>query len=152
MRTRIRAAGVAIHNDCILLHRCLDFWVLPGGEVERESSADALVRECSEELGLPARVGRFLWIVENFFDYEGELEQSIEFYYELSFPHHAEIYKQSQIQGYEHEGDEPLLFIWQPLEQLEEITILPECLPSRLKACQHGLPQQIEHVVNNQPE
>jgi ADP-ribose pyrophosphatase YjhB (NUDIX family) len=46
---------------------------LPGGHVEfKEGAEDALVREIDEELGVTARVGRFLGAVEHTFKQKGK--------------------------------------------------------------------------------
>lgn len=45
-------------------------WEFPGGKVEPgESDADALVRECREELGVDATVGELVWSARH--DYPG---------------------------------------------------------------------------------
>ena len=73
VRFNFRAAAVIVDDGYVLLHRAAheDFWSLPGGRVEAgEASAATVARELTEELGpaCDARVGRLLWVVENFFD------------------------------------------------------------------------------------
>ena len=73
-RFNYRVAGVAMAAGRVLLHRREgdDFWTLPGGRPEpMEPAGDALRREMREELSVPVTVGRLLWLVENFFTFEG---------------------------------------------------------------------------------
>ena len=73
-RFNYRVGGVALHRGWILLNRSPreDFWYLPGGRIAMgETAAQALKREIREELGVPVRVGPLLWLVENFFRYDG---------------------------------------------------------------------------------
>lgn len=65
-----RVGGVAVDRGRVLLHRSEfdDFWAIPGGRVGvGETSGDALAPEMREETGAEVRVGRLLWVVENFF-------------------------------------------------------------------------------------
>jgi 8-oxo-dGTP pyrophosphatase MutT (NUDIX family) len=114
-----RAVAVIVEDGYVLLHRATfdDFWSLPGGRVEAgETSASALVRELREELG--AEVGRMIWVVENFFRYEGEPFHGLGMYYEVTLgpgsPYHA---KTASFDGVEDDlplhGDEPVQLIFQ---------------------------------------
>ena len=69
-----RIVGVALHDGHVLLHRgeSEDFWTLPGGRAELgEPAEETLRREMREELGVEVEVERLLWVVENFFSYQG---------------------------------------------------------------------------------
>ena len=56
----LRAGGIALHEDHVLLHR-LDgdeFWAIPGGRVEMgEQAGETLIREFHEELGIHVTTG-----------------------------------------------------------------------------------------------
>jgi 8-oxo-dGTP pyrophosphatase MutT (NUDIX family) len=69
-RFNYRVAGVAVHDDSVLLHKADgdDFWAFPGGRAELgERAEQTLLREMREEIGVAVEVGRLLWDVENFF-------------------------------------------------------------------------------------
>ncbi len=66
----VRVTGVVIEDDRILLlNQDTDTgrsWSLPGGKVEeRETLADALVREMREETGLDVESGRLLYVCDH---------------------------------------------------------------------------------------
>ncbi len=51
-----------------------------------ETSAETLQREMVEELGVAVEVGRLLWVVENFFDFEKRHWHELGFYYLMTVP------------------------------------------------------------------
>jgi ADP-ribose pyrophosphatase YjhB (NUDIX family) len=141
LRFRVRAAGVAIRDGRVLVHRMVEpnEWTnsaLPGGGVEaHETSADAVVREFREEIGADVRTGRLLWCNENFFTHGGERWHEIGFYWEVLLP-----------PDFAHFGDESFLgwddvqgarvasrWHWCPLERLDEIDLQPSFLVEGLR-------------------
>jgi ADP-ribose pyrophosphatase YjhB (NUDIX family) len=69
----VRVTGVLIEDgQVLLLNQDTDTgrgWSLPGGKVdERETIADALVREMHEETGLRVEVGRLLYVCDHITD------------------------------------------------------------------------------------
>ncbi|MBK6795945.1 MAG: NUDIX domain-containing protein [Acidobacteria bacterium] len=69
-----RVAGIAVHENSVLLHKSLndDFWSFPGGRAEfGEPAEQTLMREMREEIGAEIEVVRLLWFAENFFTYDG---------------------------------------------------------------------------------
>jgi 8-oxo-dGTP diphosphatase len=61
-------AGLFVRGDCVLVQRRPPgkarglLWEFPGGKVESgETDAQALVRECEEELGVAPAVGELTW-------------------------------------------------------------------------------------------
>ncbi len=67
---RIRAAGIIIQNDALLLLRVKDgsgeYWIPPGGGLDAcdAHTKDCVVRECYEEAGIQAQVGELLCVRE----------------------------------------------------------------------------------------
>ncbi|MCL9782652.1 NUDIX domain-containing protein [Vibrio sp. S4M6] len=70
MQHRIRAAGVLISGEKILLLKVCDhsgeYWILPGGGLEKgdRSTKQALQREFEEETGLSVKVGELICVSE----------------------------------------------------------------------------------------
>src|SRR5690606_33744841 len=86
---QMRVAGLGFCDGHLLVHRAVHetFWTLPGGRAEfGEDSAQTLRREMMEELGVEVTVGRLLWVVENFFSYEGSDWHELGFYYLMELP------------------------------------------------------------------
>ena len=65
---------MGVHDGMVLLHRAGSepFWTLPGAEARWAKRRNRRVRrEMQEELSIEVDVLRLLWLVENFFDYDG---------------------------------------------------------------------------------
>jgi ADP-ribose pyrophosphatase YjhB (NUDIX family) len=143
-RFSFRVAGVAIQDGCVLLHRFEtdDFWALPGGHVElMETARDTLSREMKEEIGLDVTVGRLLWVVENFFDYQGKANHELGLHFSMTLPVSPEPMRHETFAGCEERLR--LIFRWFPLEELPEAPIYPGFLRSSLGA----LPETVQHIV-----
>lgn len=72
-RVNLRVAGICIVDEHVLLQSDaqIDYWVLPGGRpLLLESSRDALRREMREEIDAEVEVGRLLWTIEDFFEFD----------------------------------------------------------------------------------
>jgi len=92
---------------------------LPGGHIEfRETARAALARELKEELGLPARIGRFLGCCEHTFVQKGEPHAEINLVFRADLPDLAT------------DRDPParedwIRFFWHPLDRLDEAGLEP---------------------------
>lgn len=64
-----RAVGIIIRDNKVLLIRRVkngkEYYVFPGGGVEKESVEDAVIREIKEELSLDISIDRLLFEIEN---------------------------------------------------------------------------------------
>jgi ADP-ribose pyrophosphatase YjhB (NUDIX family) len=142
----VRTVGVAIHNEQVLLHRAAHdtWWSLPGGRVElHESSADALVREMREELGVEIAALRLLWVMERFF-VSPQRHHSIQFYYLMRVPE-ALLPESAPTFTSPASNDTPLVFHWCPLAQLD--TLPMPLYPAALRAILRQLPETVVHLV-----
>jgi 8-oxo-dGTP pyrophosphatase MutT (NUDIX family) len=145
-RFNYRVAGVAIHDGFVLLHR-LDgdpFWTLPGGRAEHGETAEQTIRrEMFEELGTSVDVVRLLWLVENFFEYDGLDYHELALYFLLRFPPGSGPLRAAAFDGTE--AGAPLRFEWCSVDyrQLAKRPLLPAFLPEGLT----HLPASIVHIV-----
>ncbi|UCC19233.1 MAG: NUDIX hydrolase [Promethearchaeota archaeon] len=153
-----RVAGVAIHDNRVLVHRSIidDFWSLPGGRCELlEISKDALIREMREEIGVKTSIIRPLYFVENFFIFEGKKYHELSIFYLMEFPPDSKLlFENDTFYGYEKElgaegnklyGEElQLIFKWVEINQLEELRLYPLFLRKSLK----NIKQHPEHIIN----
>ena len=145
IRFNYRVAGVALHENRVLLHRSDRdaFWTLPGGRVELwEAASESLKREMREELSVEVNVERLLWIVENFFEYENCRSHEIGFYFLMSLPRNSRLLQQTEsFEG--REGELKLVFEWLEISALKERLIYPAFLQQTLQT----LPAGTEHIV-----
>jgi len=140
-----RTVGVATHNERVLIHRAEadDFWALPGGRVEfGESASDALVREFNEEISVVIRIKRLLWVMENFFEYNGINYHEIAFYFLIDIPDNSEVLMNNEFMGNEEEIK--LIFQWYPISKLKEIKLYPTFLKSGLI----NIPEFTQYIVH----
>ncbi len=111
---QMRIAGLAFREGHVLVHRAVHeaFWTFPGGGAEiGETSEETLRREMVEELGVSVRVERLLWIVENFFHYEGRDWHELGVYYKMEVPDTFP-FRPNEIVHRVQDGDNDLEFKW----------------------------------------
>lgn len=85
----VLARGVCVNDGSLLLCRSggARNTYLPGGHVEFMEAAEvSLAREIQEELGLQARVGAFLGVIEHTFIQKGEPHCEINLIFEMTVP------------------------------------------------------------------
>jgi len=142
----VRVAGVAVQNGAVLLQSAPDvaFWTLPGGRLEiNETAEEALAREMREEIGSDVRVGRLLWIVENFFEFRKRRCHELDFYFEMALPEASSVAPQDRRHIAFDSGME-ICFEWRRMQELGGITIYPEFLAVALA---EPLPAHTTHIV-----
>lgn len=146
IRFNYRAAGVALHENRVLLHRSEQdaFWTLPGGRVELlEAAGESLKREMREELSVEVKIERLLWVVENFFEYENCRSHEIGFYFLMSLPQNSRLlHETASFEGRERELK--LVFEWRECSALNRMRIYPTFLQEALQS----LPTGTEHIVH----
>lgn len=142
-----RIAGLAFRNGHVLVHRATHetFWTFPGGRAEiGETSAETLAREMLEELGVEAKVRELLWIVENFFHYEGKAWHELGLYYRMEIPAQFPFHESDIIHRNE-DGKNSLEFKWVPATcaALKALDIPPYFIADEIEA----LPASPRHIV-----
>ncbi len=138
------ARGIALDEGRVLLFNVIgwDWWALPGGRVEiREKSEDTLIREMQEELNTVVKVGRLLWIVENFFKENERSYHEIGMYYLMDLPVDSAVITSQEYTC--KDGPVTLRFRWFLLEELENTNLRPTFLRKALQQ----MPEQTEHVI-----
>ncbi len=145
-RFNFRSVAVIIREEHLLIHREVsdDFWALPGGRVEFfEPSADTVVREIGEELGLKCSVTRHLWHVESFFAFGEHNFHELANYYLVSLTSSDPIETEVDFEGIEESVS--LIYRWVPLSNLEACNLKPEFLKTKLL----DLPDSLETLCIN---
>jgi 8-oxo-dGTP pyrophosphatase MutT (NUDIX family) len=143
-----RTAAVIIRGSRVLVTKGVadEFWYLPGGRVELlEPAREALIREIREELAVEARVGRLIWIVENFFVFQGVPNHEIGLYFLVDLPENDNVPDTAEFRGCEEHN--PTVFRWFDLQDLRGVEIYPAFLREALAR----LPSTSEHVEWHDP-
>ena len=137
----LRACGVAVIDGRVLLHRLRGeaYWSLPGGRCRiDETMTETLEREIREEIGVRVSAGRLLWVVEQWFDYQGRTIHELGFYFAVRRP---------QVLAGEHVPIERNLeYAWFPVDRLP--TVKP---PFLVEALANDLPCAARYVDASLP-
>jgi ADP-ribose pyrophosphatase YjhB (NUDIX family) len=92
-----------------------DYYFLPGGHLEfGETLEEALIRELSEEIDLKIKKSKLLFVLENFFEQDGE------FHHEINFIFEAKTNKKNFTIKEKH-----LEFNWFSKKEIRRLNILP---------------------------
>lgn len=87
-KLNIRAAGLVIHNNKVLVHRNINYehYALIGGRIAiNENSVNTIKREILEEMGKEVDVQECIAVVENFFTMKGKRYHEIMFIHKVEF-------------------------------------------------------------------
>ncbi len=143
-----RTVGIAVHEGRFLLYRTEmeDSWLFPGGRVELlESAAAAVRREIAEELEIAVEIERLLWVVEQFFEVNGNLYHELGFYFMIKLP--ADFaYLNSTEPFYGDEQGLKLIFRWFTPDELDQVLMYPIILKEALR----NIPAATQYIVFNQ--
>lgn len=133
-KLNIRAAGIIIHDNKILVHKNMNegHYALIGGRVELgEDSETTLKRELMEEIGKPVEIIGNIGTIENFFEINNLN------YHEILFIHQAELQNEEDKKLTETmeniEGKDYLKYEWLDIDKLEQYRLLPEAVKEILK-------------------
>ena len=144
-KLNVRAAGVIIHHNKILLHKNInsDHYALIGGRVEiGEDSETTLKREILEEIGKEIQITGYITTVENFFEMKGSK------YHEILFVHKAEFIKEQDKSIEEAmknaEGKTYLKYEWLDLDKIENYPLRPKVIKNVLREGKFPV-----HKINN---
>lgn len=145
-----RVAGLMLRDGHALVHRNVldDFWSLPGGRAEiGESSDQTIIREMREELGVTVSLGRMLFVVENFFAFEGYQAHELGMYYLIDAPPEFP-FATDRVVHTVVDGQTDLEFRWIAATRaaFTAMNVYPLLLRERIET----LPERAEHVVHRE--
>lgn len=144
-KLNVRAAGVMIHNDKILVHKNVnsDHYALIGGRVEiGENSVDTVKREIKEELGKDIKITGYISTIENFFEMKGSKYHEIMFVHKIEFINEED--KKIEYTMKNIEGKDYLQYEWIELDRIDEYPLLPRAVKDVLKENKFPI-----HKINN---
>lgn len=133
-KLNVRAAGIIIHNNKVLLHKNINenHYALIGGRVEiGENSADTVKREIKEELGKDVEITGYISTIENFFEMKGSKYHEIMFVHKIEFTNEED--KNIEYTMKNIEGKDYLKYEWIDLDKIDEYPLAPNIMKDILK-------------------
>lgn len=133
-KLNIRAAGIIIHNNKLLIHRNVnsDHYALPGGRVEiGENSEETIKREILEETGKEIEIKGYISTIENFFEMNNQKYHEIMFVHKAEFTNEEDKLLQKTIKNIE--GKDFLQYEWVDIDKIDEYPILPKVIKEIIK-------------------
>ena len=130
----VRASGIIIHDNKILLHKNINeaHYALIGGRVAiGESSEEALKREILEEMGKEVEIIEGLTTVENFFEMKGSKYYEILFVHKLEFKDEKDKKILDTIKNIE--GKDYLRYEWIDIDKIDKCPLKPKVIKDMLK-------------------
>lgn len=120
----VKVRSLIIDNGKLLIAKPSNasFSFLPGGQVEfGETMESALIRELGEELGIEARVGPFLGVIEGHYTAQEEQHHEYNFVYCLEDHQLSSSFDPPS-------REDNLEFFWHPIDDLISVNLLPQTL------------------------
>ena len=139
-----RVSAIFRNGDKILLHHDLNsvHYTLPGGRVkEGETTAEAIKREVTEEMGQNIKIIKPASFIENLFTMDGKKYHEILLTYEIEFLDKT-MYEKEKMHTIEKNKD--LEFVWFDKNKLDDIVFVPNILKTLLK----DAPKEFKHIIN----
>lgn len=140
-----RSAGVLVNGGKILIQRAIDNteFALPGGHVAfGETSAETLVREYNEELGVEVLVNRLIWVEEVFWKWGEREAHTICHYHLISLNIPLQIPTEGTFKSLESD-ESRLIFQWVNINEIKNYKIYPVFLKDKITNLTDG----IEHFI-----
>lgn len=140
-----RSAAILLHEGKILLQRGVEDteYALPGGHVAwGETSAEALIREYKEELGVTISVERLIWVEEAFWKWGLKEAHTLCHYHMVRLNSASQIPLSGLFKSLETD-ESRLIFQWVDINELQEYKVYPEFLQYKISNLADG----IEHFV-----
>lgn len=147
-RFGFRTAGVFILGNKILIQRGIKDkeFALPGGCVAfGETSAEALIREYKEELGVNVTVGRLIWVEEVFWKWSEWDVHTICHYHLIDLSSNSHLPRKGVFKSLDTDVSR-LLFQWVDINELGNYKIYPVFLKDELS----NLSDNIKHFITRE--
>ncbi len=123
----LRTVGILFNGNKVLLQREKDGYeyALPGGTVKfGETTEETLIREWKEETDTNIKVKRLIWTEENFWEWNGQKQHGIAFYYLVDFLGDSSIPETEEFISQRDNCN--VVLGWMPLDEIKNITLYPE--------------------------
>lgn len=139
-----RVVGVCIKENKLFLSKLKydKYWTFVGGKPQfGESTADAVIREYEEEVGVKLQLDRLAAVIENFFTLQGKNWHQYIFFYLLKDKENAlEFFEGERAIADNRNG----IYKWVDIADLKNESIKPDCFVGILEDLDKG----IQHIVS----
>ena len=145
-KLNVRAAGVLIHNNKLLVHKNInsDHYAIVGGRVEiGESSEETIKREVQEELGKDIEIIECIGTIENFFESKDSKYHEILFVHKIEFENDED--KTIEYTLDNKEGKDYSHYEWLELDKLDNYNLVPSVIKQIVKKNKFPI-----HIINNE--
>jgi len=142
----IRAAGIIIHDNKVLLHRNVnsDHYALVGGRVKiGENSEKTVKREIVEETGKSVEITGYIATIENFFRMKNAKYHEILFVHKAEFTDEKDKVLEDTIKNIE--GKDYLQYEWIDIKDIDDYPVKPEVIKEVLKRKEYPI-----HIINEE--
>ncbi|MBQ7332285.1 MAG: NUDIX domain-containing protein [Opitutales bacterium] len=134
---RVAARAVIVRDGKLLVVILRDdsgpFYILPGGgQKHGETLAEAVRRECSEELGIAVRPGKMLYIRE-YIGRNHAFKARHKAFHQVEVVFECEIENEDNIGHGSEEDKRQVGFTWVPLSELREARLFPSVFKTFLR-------------------
>ena len=152
-RFGVRVAAIIFNNDMTKIfmqkQEKHDFYMFPGGRLElHEDAKTAIMRELDEELGIKEDNIYLKYISENFISFPNKKYHEIGFYFVVKIDEQKyQYFSNNEYDSMDEENDGKSKFIWIELDELENISIMPEYMKNKLLEKDITKNTEIEHVL-----
>ncbi|ABX43488.1 NUDIX domain-containing protein [Lachnoclostridium phytofermentans] len=137
MAIRSAAKAIILHNDRILVNRCITennevYFDLPGGgQNQFETMEDAVTREVLEETGYKVRVIRFIALAEEICDNNELREKHFDYSHRIIHIFLAKLISEKTIEITEKDWQQEES-LWMSLDEIDKVTFRPTQLSGRI--------------------
>ena len=126
-----------------------DFYMFPGGRLEiNEQAETAIVRELNEELGIKDELITLKFISENFILFPKKKYHEIGFYFVTKIDEKKYNYYSNNVyDSLDEENDGKSKFRWVSIDELDNISIVPNYMKNIISNMYTMNNNEIEHIV-----
>jgi 8-oxo-dGTP pyrophosphatase MutT (NUDIX family) len=156
MAIRNAAKAIILHNDKILVNRCITdhnevYYDLPGGgQNQFETMEDAVIREVLEETGYEVNIVRFLALAEEIYDNHEIREKYFDYSHRILHIFLAALTSENRVEETEKDSQQDEC-IWMSFDEIDKLPFRPVQLTGKISnLINDNYPKYLGFVRENQ--
>lgn len=155
MAIRNAAKAIILHNDRILVNRCITennevYFDLPGGgQNQFETMEEAVIREVLEETGYKVKIDRFVALAEVIYDNNELREKYFDYSHRILHIFLVKLISEETVEITEKDWQQEES-LWMPFDEIDKVAFLPTQLSGRITDLVNvSYPQYLGYVREN---